>query len=196
MYKFQKNISKISLACRSYVLTFIVLSFFLISDLPAVEKGFPEAKIKTAYLYNFLRFVEWPTDITNRAHLCVVGHKEEYHDSLQSLTSLTINNEYVTVKEFNEGNGLQDLTNCRIIFVTTEASHRQKIVVNTVRGKNTLTVGESAGFASHGGMINFIERDDRINFEVNLNAVSETDIKITSRILRIADRIIPLEKNQ
>jgi len=179
----------------SYVFV-LTVSLILASPASSLEKDFPEAKIKVAYLFNFLRFIEWPEDIEINTNICVIGDKKEYRDALQSLSNQSLNNQAITIRIINDNDSPQLLQNCQIIFITSVASHRQKMIFNILKGGNALTVGENKGFAMQGGMINFLQQDDKIRFEINLRAVNEAGLRITSKILRIAYRVINGEKHE
>ncbi len=59
-----------------------------------------------------------------------------------------------------------------------------------VKGLPILTVGETPGFAERGGMIRFTLEDNRVRFEINVEAAREADLNISSRLLTLA-KIIP-----
>ena len=172
------------------------LLFYSGVSLSLDEQTYPEAKIKIAYLVNFLRFVEWPEGHGKKTHICLFGTSEEYHNASENLKHQTIDDESIVIREYNDKSGLGSLENCQIIFVTSRASHRQKIIANTLTGKNVLLVGESQGFIQHGGMINFISRDNTVRFEINLDAINRTQLVIPSKVLRIADRVISEEHDK
>jgi hypothetical protein len=168
----------------------LVFSIFTTSPGAAVEKDFPEAKIKAAYLFNFLRFIEWPPGSVIDTHICVIGQKNGYQEAFKSLRSQSLNDQRIVIRELDDIDNPQTLLSCQIIFLTSVASHRQKMVFNTLKGSKTLTVGENSGFVRQGGMINFIEKDSKIRFEINLRTANEAGLRITSKILRIADLVI------
>jgi hypothetical protein len=62
--------------------------------------------------------------------------------------------------------------------------------IQAVRGLPVLTIGETPGFATSGGMINLVLEDNRVRFEVNVKAAKEADLNISSRLLALA-RIVP-----
>ena len=167
-----------------------ILSVTAIANANGEEKDFPEAKIKAAYLYNFLRFIEWPEDVKTINHICIVGHNGEFKSAVNSLRALSIDEQPILIKEFSEGLNLQGLASCKIIFVTSRASHRQKMITNIMKNKSILTVGESRGFADQGGIINFVKINDKIRFEINLSVANKAGIRIPAKILRIATRVI------
>ena len=52
--------------------------------------------------------------------------------------------------------------------------------------RSMLTVTEVLDLAAAGGMINFTRRDNRVHFEVNLDAIDRAGLKICSKLLRVA----------
>jgi len=55
-----------------------------------------------------------------------------------------------------------------------------------VKGLPILTVGETPGFAERGGVIRFTLEDNRVRFEVNVDAAHQADLNISSRLLTLA----------
>ena len=49
-----------------------------------------------------------------------------------------------------------------------------------------LTVGDTEGFAEMGGVINFTLVDNHVHFQINLDAAKVQRLKISSRLLRLA----------
>jgi hypothetical protein len=47
-------------------------------------------------------------------------------------------------------------------------------------------VGEAAGFAARGGMINLTREQNKLRFEVNIDATGETRLRISSKLLSLA----------
>ena len=50
-----------------------------------------------------------------------------------------------------------------------------------------LTVGDVREFAASGGVLRFFLRDEQMRMEINLQAAEAAGLKISSRLLRIAD---------
>ena len=62
--------------------------------------------------------------------------------------------------------------------------------IQVLKGAPVLTIGETPGFARNGGIINLILEDNKVRFEVNVQAAKDADLNISSRLLALA-RIIP-----
>lgn len=53
-----------------------------------------------------------------------------------------------------------------------------------------MTVGETDGFLESGGIVNFLMEDERVRFEINNTAARQAKLKIRSKLLRLAKRVI------
>ena len=79
-----------------------------------------------------------------------------------------------------------EIRNCAIVFVTDVDEHRQAEALRTLRGLPVLTIGDAEGFADAGGVIGLVAADERIQFEVNLEAAQHASLKINSQLLKLA----------
>jgi hypothetical protein len=79
-----------------------------------------------------------------------------------------------------------DPRGCQLLFLCRSERGEQAEVLAALRGANVLSVGETDRFLAEGGHIRFFLDDNRVRFEVNLQAVEKTRIKISSKLLRLA----------
>lgn len=79
---------------------------------------------------------------------------------------------------------------CHILFIASSKKAEMKQIVESLRGADVLTVGDTKGFAKMGGMINFVLEDDRVRFEVNQTAAEQTGLRISSKLLSVAVLVI------
>jgi len=81
--------------------------------------------------------------------------------------------------------------NCHILYLN--GINNQKAVFAKIQANpnkaGILVVGEGDGFAADGGMIGFVHQDSRIKLQINLQSVKETDLKISAKLLEIAELI-------
>jgi uncharacterized protein DUF4154 len=90
------------------------------------------------------------------------------------------------VKRLKRGNDAKALRDCKILFVSASEKAHMDEVVQIVKGLPILTVGETPGFAERGGIIRFTVEDNRVRFEVNLEAAHQAELTISSRLLTLA----------
>ncbi len=150
-----------------------------------------EYQVKAAFLYNFGRFVEWPPEAfaqpTAPLRVCVVGSDPFGADLDEVIQGKTIGEHKLLVLRLARA---EQATQCHIAFLGGAESADLDRSLAALRSSSALTVGESADFLQAGGMILFTIRDNKVHFSVNLNAASEAGIKISSKLLKLADFVV------
>jgi len=153
-----------------------------------------EYLIKAGFIYNFAKFVEWPSAAFSQADspimIGVLG-TDPFGNVLDRLVEdKKIGPRGFVVKRYKWGKDLKDLKECKILFVSASEKGHIDEIVQAVKGLPILTVGETPGFAERGGMIRFTLEDNRVRFEINVDAAHQADLNISSRLLTLA-KIIP-----
>jgi hypothetical protein len=146
-----------------------------------------EYQIKAAFHYNLARFVEWPSDTFRRAAdpitICVLG-RDPFGPHLEEIVDgKSVDGHGFVVRRIF---GAQDAGVCQIVFISSsEQKHFQKIL-DTVRNRRVLTVGDTPGFAGLGGVINLVLEGSKVRIEVNQDAAKGKNLRISSRLLGLA----------
>ena len=155
---------------------------------PAVESDDYEQKGR--FLLSFARFVEWPSQsqvgLNDEVRLCVLGSGDVTSALSEVLQGRRAGRRHVMVRRVVDLGGV---TWCRIFFVTKSAELEPESVLNSLGAASILTVGESDGFAANGGMVNFIHDRNRVRFEINEGAARRAGLKISSKLLRLAELV-------
>jgi hypothetical protein len=157
------------------------------SNVTAQNEGSAEYPIKLAFLYNFTKFVEWPPESFPEPSaplaICIVGRDPFSPDLETELRARKVGDHPVDVRSLKTTDAVNA---CHIVFVpVTEKDHADKIMKD-LQGSNTLTVGESEGFAELGGIINLVVEGNKLHFEVNPVAADRAGVKISSKLLMMA----------
>jgi YfiR/HmsC-like len=174
---------------RHAFIKIIVLSFSLVFTIGFKCHAQPtEYQIKAAFIYNFARFVDWPTqafaDANSPLTVGVLG-KNVFGDTLQrAISGKTINGHSLQFKQFDS---VPDPTNCQVLFISSsEKSHFSKIL-DQLQGTCVLTISENTdSFIGDGGMINLVIVDDKVRFEINNAAAQKAGLTISSKLLSLA----------
>jgi hypothetical protein len=153
-----------------------------------------EYLIKAGFIYNFAKFVEWPSAAFPQPDspimIGVLG-TDPFGSVLDRLVEdKKIGPRGFVVKRYKWGKDLKDLKECKILFVSASEKGHIDEIVQAVKGLPILTVGETPGFAERGGVIRFTLEDNRVRFEINVDAAHQADLTISSRLLTLA-KIIP-----
>jgi len=138
------------------------------------------------FLFNFAHFVTWPSQKSSDAPL-VIGISGD--DPFGSYLDETVRGEKVinrplVIQRFGRST---ELTNCNILFISQSESERAAQIVSSLKGRSILTVSDMDGFVDSGGMIQFITERNKIRVGINLGAVKAANMKISSKLLRVAE---------
>ena len=146
-----------------------------------------EYQIKAAFLYNFAKFVEWPPAVSPGANdpmeICVVGEDPFGNILNQSIEGKTVGGHKLMIRQLKPA---QDMKGCQVAFISSSEKNHLTSVLEGLKGGGVLTVGETEGFAALGGVINFTMEDDKVHFEINLDAAGRAGLKISSKLLQLA----------
>ena len=168
----------------------LLLCFSLHSLHGSAQQAHPtESQVKAAYLYNFGKFVRWqaPPSGSDSFDICVLG-KNPFGSALAS----TVAGEKLDGKEIRVKNisNVADAAHCRILFIGSSEEGRLKSILAMAKQSNLLTVSDMPGFAQRGGMIELVNQEDKIRFQVNLTAVSDAGLTVSSELLKVAVKVI------
>ncbi len=156
-----------------------------------------EYRIKAAFLFHFAQLVDWPQDTPagtdNSLSLCTLGD-DPFQGTLDgTVAGKAIGNRTMRVRHVSNP---QDLRLCQIVFLGKAQAKRIAALVADLHNAPILTVGETPGFLEAGGMICFSLQENKVRFEINLNAADAAKLKIGSRLLILAARVVGESKGK
>jgi YfiR/HmsC-like len=187
---------RLQVLIKSIVTIILLTGTFQSSLANASDDESLEVKLKAAYIYNFLRFVEWPLNDNLTTNICVYGIKDSYQPAFSSMASLSKKTRKLEIEQLDVNAEFNTLNSCQIIFITDKARNKSKAILEYLKDSNSLTIGESSDFIEKGGMINFIRVQDKVKFEINDDAAKAGGLKIPSKVLRIAERIVSVNSHE
>ena len=82
---------------------------------------------------------------------------------------------------------LEDITDCQILFVGLSNPEQIRQALSRLKGRCILTVGDADDFSRMGGMIRFVNENNRIRLRINLDEAREAGLTISSKLLRPAE---------
>lgn len=146
-----------------------------------------EYKVKAGYLYNFTKFITWPEDKSETFNLCIVG-EDPFGDLIDPIEQRSAFGRPIKLFRFNSLNKGQ---RCHILFISASIKDnlllKGMLVIHDV--DKSLSVGESDGFATQGGMIGFVNRQGKIKLQINLKTLQRSDLKISAKLLEVAELV-------
>jgi hypothetical protein len=165
----------------------VLAAGFLVSITRAEESDSREYKIKAAYLLNFAKFVEWPTNrFPTPATAIKVGvlGKDPFGPDLER----TIGGRMIGGRkcEILRTDDLDTALSCHIIFISSSERKQLPAIIEKLHHGNVLTVGEWEQFTQQGGVIRFYLYENTVRFEVNAQAAEKAGLRVSSKLLQVA----------
>lgn len=154
-----------------------------------------EYQVKAAYLCNFEKFVEWPTEKSSAEAaafpICVLG-ADPFGATLDAMVvGQTINRKSIVVRHIATSG---DATGCRVIFISALEDANLNAILDQLGSASILTVSDMPNFVDRGGMIQFITQNRRVRFLINLGAAQHAGLRLSSELLRVAIRVTGIDK--
>lgn len=153
-----------------------------------------EYKLKAAFLYNFAQFTEWPTNAlasTNAPFVIGVVGENPFGPALEEIArGGAIRGHPLKV---NHCSRIQDIRDCRILFISLSEKRSLKRIVNRLKNKPVLTVSDAREAIGQGVMTQLATRKNRPRLLVNKDAAVSAGRTLSSRLLQVAG-IVPAKK--
>jgi hypothetical protein len=148
----------------------------------------PEYAVKAAFLINIAKYADWPEHALPPDApivIAIVGD-DPFGPVLETLArDRRVNERRIVIERFSRP---QELRPAHVVFVSRSLGESVAQIRSSPGAEYALLVGDSeytAGFAA----INFSVADNRIVFEVNLSISERTGVKISSKLLHLAQRV-------
>lgn len=158
--------------------------------LPARAQVSKEYQIKAAFLYNFAKFVEWPTEsfaTTNSPLVIGVFGKNPFGTELQKVVAnRKINGRDIVVSRIETP---AEARNVQLLFFSANEGVRAGQIMADLPSTALLTIGETEQFSQHGGMIVFLLEGDKVRFDINAGAAEQAGLKISAQLQKLAKTV-------
>ncbi len=181
---FKKNKFRGSLATFGFALA-------LGLSVPEAFADISEYQVEAAYLFNFTKFVEWPSQaFEDERSPLVIGILgiNPFGNILEGVVAgKSVGNRKIVVRRFEsfDADRSADLRKCQILFIAYSEKDRMHEIMDALRGASVLTVSEIDNFTSKGGMVLFDQEGQKIALAVNLKAAQKARLEISSSLLQI-----------
>ena len=194
--------------CTNIILTLWLFLLMATQSAPADDTIVPEYQIKAAFLYNFLKFVEWPKAKIGESNepiiVSTIG-QDVFQDAFDSIKNKTLEGRKIAIKKFEGIEELQKadskkkysqhpqietIRKSHLLFVCPSEKKYIADILKSVKGHKILTVADTQSFLEAGGIINLMMEEKKVRFEINMVSAKEADIQIRSQLLRLAKKVI------
>ncbi len=148
-----------------------------------------EPALKSAFLYNFTKFTDWPAEALPAGDplvLCVVNDAV-VAGMLDTLTKgRNVAGHALVVSTVAKDSAAPALSACRVLFLAGPDYPGSAALLGSLSGKPILTVGEGEGFARAGGVVGLFIKDGTLQFAINTTAAHRAGLHLSSKLLSLA----------
>jgi hypothetical protein len=163
----------------------LLLAVAIVSVAQAAQ--FSVDAVKAAYLFRFAQYVEWPAQPLDTPFVIAVSGAEEVAVHLERLQpGMTVNGRHVVVRRVTRA---RELDGVNILYIGAGAFNRTRPLRAAAISLPILLVTDDSNGLDGGGVINFIEVNRNLRFEISLNAADRSGLKINSALLSVAARV-------
>jgi hypothetical protein len=146
-----------------------------------------EYQVKAAMICNVMQFVEWPVgtfDSDSSPVVVTVVGDNPFGSSLDQIAaSKKIGGRSIVVKYAADA---QKIEKSQVVFIPDSENANINRILEKAGGKGTLTIGEGDNFPWAGGIMRFYTEDGKLRFEINLEATEKAELKLSSKLLKLA----------
>jgi hypothetical protein len=149
-----------------------------------------EAAVKAAFIYRFANYVEWPESAfaPDAPFTIGVAGADEVAAELEKIVpGRTVNGRRVVMRRIAEGESARGL---HVLFIGKGVSN-PRALLRSAQSPGLLVVTEGEHGLELGSAINLVVADDRVAFEVSLDAAERNGLRISARMLAVARRVAP-----
>lgn len=167
----------------------------MLLNLPTIAAGPTEYQVKAAYLFNFGRFVQWPSQASSAQNatfpICVLG-ADPFGKALdETIAGQSINSKTVVARRIND---VGNAAGCRVVFISAVDGAHLKFILDSLDTFSILTVSDMPDFMNRGGMIQFVKRRRTVRFAINLAAARRAGLSLSSELLKVALNVQEADK--
>lgn len=145
-----------------------------------------EYDVEAAYLFNFGKFVTWPASASSPNRpltICVLGD-DPFGPALDRIVAgEKIDGRDVVARRISNADAAHA---CSILYLSSSETDRIDKILAALKNAPVLTVSDIPDFTQRGGIIQFVLRDNRVRFLVNLGPAQHEGLSLSSELLKVA----------
>lgn len=165
-----------------------LILIFLIFGIINSSRG-QEEKYIGLFVYNFTKYFDWPIEAKSGDFIIqILGHKTVY-DELKKITiDKIVGNQKIAIQHITSISQVNK--NGHILFVGHWQTRNIEAINTLISRKSVLLVTEFDGLLQKGSTINFIIREEKIEFELNITNAKLSGLKTDPRLRELAYKVV------
>jgi hypothetical protein len=149
-----------------------------------------EDQFKAAYLFNFVKFVEWPAGAVHQADrliVCFAGGAGVQRAFAKDLDHKRVGARQLVLRRVSSNDAL---TECNALYVDAT---QLPLPLGSVHQLPVLTVSDAGEFTHSEGIIGLFLESNRLRFNINIDNAQRSGLRISSSLLQLAASV---QRNQ
>lgn len=143
-------------------------------------------QIKAAWIFTLIDYTKWDKDPHNgntKKNLCTVGFDNIY---------ITIKNIYKTENtkiNFIEKEPEDNFTQCHLLYIAASEKDNINAILDSSKNKSIVTISDINRFTERGGIVGFIQENQKITLKLNLKNALKVGIAFDSDLRGLVEVI-------
>jgi hypothetical protein len=147
-----------------------------------------EYALKSVFLYNFCRFIDWPdaafAGASDPIVIAVLG-EDPFGPLLdEAVRGESFRGRSIRIEHYRNA---REIGRCHLLFVGASENARLNEILSAVAGRSIVTVGENEDFIERGGMIALAADRNRVRLLINPDTLRAARLDVSSKLLRGAE---------
>jgi len=175
------------LAAKKTLPLFVSLLLFFSNTNQVCSQSVEKQTVLAVLTLNVARFTRWPEHAfkneKNTLNLCVFGDNV-VQQSFENINNKVINNKNIHVINLSR---LRNVNQCQLLYLSELNRNRLTPLLIELKGQPILTIGENMEFLQAGGMVGLEKVNEKMQLNINLSVIKQTELEISSRLLKLAN---------
>lgn len=143
-----------------------------------------DAVAKARFAVTFARFVQWPSGDGQPLRLCVLQNSPSLAQAFAAHQGASVGGRRLSIVLRPAG-----ASECDLLFVDDSGSAAVAPMLADAKSRPVLTLGAIDGFLMQGGMVELVNVDDALRFDVDLRSARDAHLGLNSQVLKLARRV-------
>ena len=155
---------------------------------PAAAQTYSENAVKAAFLYRFAGYVDWPpaAQVHPQFTIAVLAADGVAMELGHLLQNRQVQNRPAQVRSIKS---VSEIGSAQMLYIGADYRDDLRRAIATVSGQPILVVTSQQDGLDAGSAVNFLLLDQRVRFEISVDAAQAAGLRVASELLEVAVRV-------
>ncbi|WP_340153920.1 YfiR family protein [uncultured Marivirga sp.] len=143
----------------------------------------PMHEIHTMLIFNFIKYVEWPSETKSGDFvIAVYGDDDVYNQLFKLYGQREIKGQNTNIVNVSD---VAQMGAAHVLYVASNKSKDFEDILGKYDTKPTLIITDKPGLGKKGSSINFREAGGKLKFEINQATFDNSNLKVSSQLVNM-----------